>query len=89
MTHEQSWDWSTDLKEIPIKEWNDRFNWVEDYCISPDGESIAAIVNIDEMLFSVCENWSWGYFFPGKVLYFLPYYLATSSVLNLNVSHVL
>ncbi|MCG8632497.1 MAG: Tmc redox complex protein TmcD, partial [Desulfobacterales bacterium] len=56
MEEKQSWDWSTQLKEIPLKEWESRFNWVEDICISRDGESIAGIVNLDEMAFGICEN---------------------------------
>ncbi len=56
MEEKQSWDWSTQLKEIPVKEWDARFNWVEDPCISPDGESVASIVNVDEMAFGICVN---------------------------------
>ncbi|WDP88368.1 MAG: Tmc redox complex protein TmcD [Desulfobacter sp.] len=56
MEEKQSWDWSTQLKEIPVKEWESRFNWVEDPCITPDGESVAAIVNVDEMAFGICVN---------------------------------
>jgi ribosomal protein S18 acetylase RimI-like enzyme len=56
MEEKQSLDWDTELKEIPVKEWETRFNWVEDPCISPDGEQIASIVNVDEMLFGVCVN---------------------------------
>ncbi|MDD9305049.1 MAG: Tmc redox complex protein TmcD [Desulfobacter sp.] len=56
MEEKQSWDWSTQLKEIPVKEWESRFNWVEDPCISPDGESVASIVNLDEMAFGICVN---------------------------------
>jgi hypothetical protein len=56
MEEKQSWDWNTDEKEIPVKEWETRFNWVEEPCISPDGERIASIVNVDEMVFGICEN---------------------------------
>ncbi len=34
MEEKLSWDWSTQLKEIPVKEWASRFNWVEDPCIT-------------------------------------------------------
>ncbi len=60
MTDKTTWDWQTEKKQIPIKEWQDNFNWVQEPCVSPDGETIAAIVNTDEMEFSVCvngENW--------------------------------
>lgn len=56
MEEKESWDWSTDLKEVPVKEWETRFNWVQEPCISPDGERIASIVNVDEMAFGICEN---------------------------------
>ncbi|MCG8618158.1 MAG: Tmc redox complex protein TmcD [Desulfobacterales bacterium] len=56
MEEKQSWDWSTELKEIPVDEWSSRFNWVEDPCITPDGESVAAVVNVDDMAFGICVN---------------------------------
>lgn len=56
MEEKQSWDWDTDLKEIPVGEWKDRFNWVEEFNVSPDGESIASIVNVDEAAFKICVN---------------------------------
>ena len=56
MDNKESWDWSTDLKEIPFKAWGTRYNWVEEPCISPDGERIAGIVNVDEMAFGICEK---------------------------------
>ncbi len=56
MEEKKVWDWHTPLKEIPVKEWESRFNWVEEPCISNDGESIASIVNIDEMAFGICVD---------------------------------
>ena len=56
MEDKQSWDWSTPLKEIAFKEWETQFNWVEDPCITPDGENIASIVNLDEAVFDICVN---------------------------------
>jgi len=56
MENEASWDWNTDLKEIPVEEWKERFNWVEDFHVSPDGESVASIVNVDEAAFQICVN---------------------------------
>jgi hypothetical protein len=56
MKEKTSWDWDTELKEIPFKEWHSRFNWVQAPLVSRDGESIAAIVNLDEMAFTVCVN---------------------------------
>jgi hypothetical protein len=56
MEKQQPWDWNTDLKEIPVGEWKTRFNWVEEFNISPDGEHIASIVNVDEMAFKICMN---------------------------------
>ncbi len=56
MEEVQPWDWKTELKEIPVKEWKTRFNWVEEFHITPDGESIASVVNVDEMAFDICVN---------------------------------
>ncbi len=56
MKEKTSWDWDTELKEIPFKEWQSRFNWVQAPRVSRDGECIAAIVNLDEMAFTVCVN---------------------------------
>lgn len=61
MKNNKSWDWQTPEKKIPVQEWEDRFNWVQTLCVSPDGEKIAAIVNTDEMEFDVCVNGeTWG-----------------------------
>ena len=56
MEENKSIDWSTDLKEIPVREWEDQFGWVEEPYVSPDGETIASIVNVEEGVFTVCEN---------------------------------
>ena len=56
MAEEQNWDWETGERRIPFGEWKDNFRWVEEPYVSPDGEKIAAIVNIDEGEFSVCVN---------------------------------
>ncbi|MDZ7665407.1 MAG: Tmc redox complex protein TmcD [Desulfotignum sp.] len=56
MEENTSWDWGTELKEIPFDEWRTRFNWVQSPRVSRDGERIAAIVNLDEMVFNVCVN---------------------------------
>ena len=52
----KSFDWSTEQKDIPVREWEDRFVWVEEPYTSPDGETIASIVNVEEGVFTVCEN---------------------------------
>ena len=56
MEEKKVWDWHTPLKEIPVKEWESRFNWVEEHSISNDGESIASIVNLGEMAFGICVD---------------------------------
>ncbi len=56
MEDKHSWDWDTGLKEIPIKEWQNNFVWVEEPYVSPDGETVASIVNLDQSEFSICEN---------------------------------
>jgi len=50
------WDWETGQKKIPMADWQDRFDWVEEPYASPDGEKVAAIVNAGEETFSVCVN---------------------------------
>lgn len=56
MEVKQYWDWSTPFKEIAFKELESIYNWVEDPCISDDGESLASIVNLDEAIFGICVN---------------------------------
>ena len=56
MVDTRNWDWETRKKIIEIGNWKDRFGWVEEPYASPDGEKIAAIVNMDEAEFSVCVN---------------------------------
>ncbi len=56
MEESKSFDWSTDVKQIPVREWEERFTWVEEPYVSPDGETIASIVNVEEGVFTVCEN---------------------------------
>ena len=55
MVSNQSWDWDIGHKEIDISDWSQRFEWVEELYASPDGESVAAIVHVDEA-FNVCIN---------------------------------
>jgi len=53
---DSNWDWEAGEKKIPVAEWRDRFQWVEEPYASPDGETVAAIVNVEEGEFSVCAN---------------------------------
>jgi len=56
MNDKNSWDWETEVKEIPFSEWENTYNWVEEPCVTPDGEKIASIVNRDECEFGICVN---------------------------------
>ena len=56
MANLESWDWETSEKSIAFSEWEDNFEWVEEPYVSPDGEKIAAIVNVSEGEFNVCVN---------------------------------
>lgn len=56
MEENKTIDWSTQEKNVPVGEWKDRFTWVEEPYVSLDGESIASIVNVEEGVFTVCEN---------------------------------
>ena len=52
-----SWDWDIGKKQVSDTDtWKDTFSWIEEHCVSPDGEKIAAVVKTDEMEFSVCVN---------------------------------
>ena len=51
------WDWEIGTREIAdLGRWKQDFNWVEEPYVSPDGEKIAAIVNLAEGEFNVCLN---------------------------------
>ena len=57
MLTKSDWDWEPGRKEIAdIGQWQGRFNWVEEPAASPDGEKIAAVVNLAEGEFNVCLN---------------------------------
>ena len=56
MQDTNKWDWETPMKKIPFAPWQTQYRWVEEPYSSPDGENIAAIVNIDEGEFNVCVN---------------------------------
>ena len=56
MADPQSWDWETREKKIPLDAWKTEYRWVEEPYASPDGEKVAAIVNVDEGEFTVCVN---------------------------------
>ena len=55
MVANQSWDWEIGHREIDTSDWSQRFRWVEELHASPDGETVAAIVNVEEA-FNVCMN---------------------------------
>ena len=40
------WDWEISEKKVAIKAWEASFGWVEEPYASPDGEAVAAIVNV-------------------------------------------
>ena len=56
MIDSNNWDWQIGEKRIPVGEWQNKYGWVEEPYVSPDGEKVAAIVNVDEMEFNVCVN---------------------------------
>ena len=53
-----SWDWEIGEREVDTSEWSQHFRWVEELHASPDGETVAAIVNVEEEAFNVCLNGS-------------------------------
>jgi hypothetical protein len=51
------WDWEPGSREIAnIGSWQKKFNWVEEPYASPNGEKIAAVVNLAEGEFNICVN---------------------------------
>ena len=61
MADSRSWDWETGEKRISLDSWKDQYQWVEEPYASPDGETVAAIVNVNEGEFTVCANGqAWG-----------------------------
>ena len=61
MVDSRNWDWEPGEKRIPLDSWKENYQWVEEPYVSPDGESVANIVNIDEGEFNVCVNGQpWG-----------------------------
>ena len=48
MQHPEAWDWDSAHKAIPFASWKGQFEWVEEPQVSPDGETVAAIVNTGE-----------------------------------------
>jgi hypothetical protein len=61
MVDSRNWDWETGEKKISLGSWKEDYQWVEEPYVSPDGEKVAAIVNVDEGEFTVCVNGrAWG-----------------------------
>ncbi len=56
MIDTRNWDWEPGEKKVVLADWSTQFNWVEEFYASPDGEKIAAVVNVDEGEFNVCVN---------------------------------
>jgi len=53
----KNWDWESGEKLIAeTNEWKDKFEWVEEFQVSPDGEKVASIVKVGDTEFSVCVN---------------------------------
>ena len=62
MHRKSGWDWEISKRVIAdIEHWRHLFNWVEELYVSPDGEKVAAVVNLAEGEFNVCVNGeTWG-----------------------------
>lgn len=57
MKNIENWDWTTGKKVVAdISGWQSEYESVEEPYVSPDGEQIAAIVQIEEETVSVCVN---------------------------------
>jgi len=52
-----NWDWQTKEKLIcDVNEWKDRFSLVHEFITTPDGEKLAAIVEIEDKKVTPCIN---------------------------------
>ena len=57
MPTKSDWDWELGHREITdVAQWQHQYNWVEEPYVSPNGEKLAAIVNLAEGEFNVCVN---------------------------------
>ena len=57
MQPETAWDWEIGNKPVLIlSSCSSEYRWQEEPCVSPDGEKIANVVNLDDALFGVCVN---------------------------------
>ena len=57
MLTKSDWDWELGQREIAdVAQWQKQYNWVEEPYVSPNGENLAAIVNLAEGEFNVCVN---------------------------------
>jgi len=52
-----NWDWQTKEKLIcNVDEWKEKFSLVHEFIVSPDGEKIAAVTEIEDKKVSPCVN---------------------------------
>ena len=58
MHNSDSWDWDAEKRLVTdTGQWRNKFDYIEEPYVSPDGEKIAAIVKDEEaMAFNVCVN---------------------------------
>ena len=57
MQPETAWDWEIGNKPVLIlSSCSSEYTWQEEPYVSPDGEKIANVVNLDDALFGVCVN---------------------------------
>ena len=57
MTDKAQWNWDLGKRDIaPLGQWHQTYEWVEEPCVSPDGETLAAVVNTGDLAFTVCTN---------------------------------
>jgi hypothetical protein len=57
MTSESNWDWEVGRKLIvDAASCSQEIEWREESRFSPDGETVAAVVNLGDAQFTVCVN---------------------------------
>ncbi|HAS88035.1 MAG TPA: hypothetical protein DCS48_01815 [Desulfovibrio sp.] len=57
MPDASTWDWNPGRREIQdTGSWSDKFEWVEEFHASPDGEKVGAVVHKSDLEFTACVN---------------------------------
>ncbi|WP_031482997.1 electron transfer complex subunit TmcD [Maridesulfovibrio frigidus] len=57
MPNASTWDWNPGRREVQdVSSWSSKFEWVEEFHASSDGEKVGAVVKTGDMEFTACVN---------------------------------